>query len=154
MTCDGQTLPISEYETLFNLIGTTYGGDGQNTFLLPNLSGRLPIHSGSSHGGSNHTLSETGGSQTVTLTTSQLPVHAHNLAGVQASGDTANTVYALSFAEPTVRAYQNDPANTVSTNMASNTLQGTGGSLAHDNQHPYLAITFIISLFGIYPSQT
>src|SRR5271167_3040206 len=85
MTCDGQLLPISEYETLFNLIGTTYGGDGQSTFALPDLHGRVPVHMGTSFAGGTYTLAQTGGQQNVTLTTQQLPSHNHQLLATNTS---------------------------------------------------------------------
>jgi microcystin-dependent protein len=149
MFCEGQLLPISEYETLFNLIGTTYGGDGQSTFALPDLRGRLPIHQGNGF-----TLAETGGVETVTLTVSQIPVHSHPyLATVNAGGanvgPAGNVLAAISVAGSELYA----PApGTIP--MAANAIGSTGGSQPHDNFQPYLCIDFIISLFGVFPSPT
>jgi microcystin-dependent protein len=146
MFCEGQLLPISENETLFNLIGTTYGGDGQSTFALPDMRGRLPIHMG---GG--FTLAETGGVETVTLTVNQIPAHSHPFL---ASGDIANSpnpatsVVARSAQE---KIFLN--ANpTVA--MSNQFLGSVGGNQPHNNFQPYLCLDFIISLFGIFPSQT
>jgi microcystin-dependent protein len=146
MFCEGQLLPISEYETLFNLIGTTYGGDGQSTFALPDLRGRLPIHQGNSFN-----LAETGGVEEVTLTVSQIPSHSHPLL---VSKDNATTTAAsgnLLAQTPTYTPYIVD---TPSVNLAPNSISNTGGSQPHENFMPYLCVNFIISLFGIFPSQT
>src|SRR5438105_706655 len=146
MFCDGQLLPISENETLFNLIGTTYGGDGQSTFALPDLQSRVPIHQGNGF-----TLAETGGVETVTLTVSQIPAHTHALIGTTsiatATGPGGNilaqsTVAKMYFADVT------------DTNMAATAIGTVGGSQPHDNLQPFLCLSFIISLFGIFPSQT
>jgi len=158
MTCDGQLLPISEYETLFNLIGTTYGGDGQSTFALPDLAARLPIHMGS-NGTSTYNLAENGGVTSVTLTTNQIPVHTHPIV---ADNNTA-TVSAPANAYPANSSpnnfytVPNAPANPdapIFRNFNAGTLPTQGGSQPHDNMQPYLAITFIISLFGVFPSPT
>lgn len=145
--CQGQLLPISENETLFNLIGTTYGGDGQSTFALPNLASRLPVHQGQSF-----VIGEAGGVETVTLTTSQIPAHGHapqafNSAGNQSSP--TNGVWASSSP-----ATQFSTENPPSVQMAASVIGATGGSQPHDNMVPYLCINFIISLFGVFPSQT
>jgi len=148
MFCEGQLLPISEYETLFNLIGTTYGGDGQSTFALPDLRGRLPIHFGNGF-----TLAETGGVEEVTLTVSQIPAHAHALLGTANFADKASPQNNAPAAASVVNvdAYGTDvPTTTVS--PAS--IGSTGGSQPHTNFQPYLCVDFIISLFGIFPSQT
>src|SRR4029453_12380822 len=148
--CDGQLLPISENETLFNLIGTTFGGDGQSTFALPNLQSRFPIHQGQGPGISqNYQLAETGGVETVTLSTNQIPIHTHpamcsNVAGT--GPDPAGGVWALSD----TTQYQTGSAP--NTNMANMPTTPVGGSPPHENITPYLVVTFIISLFGIFPS--
>ena len=144
--CEGQLLPISENETLFNLIGTTYGGDGQSTFALPDLRGRVPLHFGNGF-----TLSETGGVETITLTVPQIPSHTHALLASGATGDEvspAGHVLASSF---NVTPYINDVTNG---NMAASAVSSTGGNQPHSNFQPYLCVDFIISLFGIFPSQT
>jgi microcystin-dependent protein len=146
MFCEGQLLPISEYETLFNLIGTTYGGDGQSTFALPDLRGRIPIHFGNGF-----TLAETGGVETVTLTVPQIPAHSHPfLASTDIAsqrGPASNVLAQLNTAE----LYSSLPGTTA---LSASTMNSTGGSQPHDNFQPYLCLDFIISLFGIFPSQT
>ena len=148
MLCQGQLLPISENETLFNLIGTTYGGDGQSTFALPNLQSRIPIHAGT-QGGITYILSEMAGTETVTLTTQQIPNHSHVPQGQSGNGSAApgNSVWAASA---TQNIYT-DVAPAANMNAAAISL--TGGSQPHNNMMPFLAINFIISLFGIFPSQ-
>lgn len=144
--CDGQLLPISENETLFQLIGTTYGGDGQFTFALPDLRGRVPIHQGNGF-----LLAENGGAESVTLTVSQVPSHTHALmasGNIGAGGNPANAVPAQS---PSIALYEVD-APSASLNPAA--LAAAGGSQPHDNFQPYLCVNFIISLFGIFPSPT
>ena len=144
MLCQGQLLPISENDTLFNLIGTTYGGDGQTTFALPNLQSRIPVHVGQGY-----TLAQTGGVETVTLTTQQIPAHSHVPLGQSGNGSAAptNSVWAASA---TQNIYT-DVAPAVNMNPAA--ISPTGGNQPHDNMMPFLAINFIISLFGIFPSQ-
>lgn len=146
MFCEGQLLPISENETLFQLIGTTYGGDGQSTFALPDLRGRLPIHQGNGF-----ILAETGGAEEITLTVSQIPAHTHALVAAALPGNQtspAGNVLANSF---NITPYINDaPA----ANMSATAIAPTGGSQPHTNFQPYLCVDFIISLFGIFPSPT
>ena len=146
MFCEGQLLPISEYETLFNLIGTTYGGDGQSTFALPDLRGRLPIHFGNGF-----TLAETGGAETITLTVAQIPAHSHPFLGTSSLGNATDATGCV-LAESTTLTMFTNAAPTVA--MAAGTCSSTGGSQPHDNFQPYLCVDFIISLFGIFPSQT
>ncbi len=149
MFCEGQLLPISEYETLFNLIGTTYGGDGQSTFALPNLQSRFPLHVGSGF-----TLAQTGGSETVTLTTNQIPAHSHVPLATTAVGTLAPNNAVFATAQSTQTGVQVYTDQAPSTALAPNCVGSAGGSQPHDNMHPFLAIDFIISLFGIFPSQT
>jgi microcystin-dependent protein len=148
MFCEGQLLPISEYETLFNLIGTTYGGDGQSTFALPDLRGRLPIHFGNGF-----TLAETGGVEEVTLTVSQIPAHSHPLLG---SGNNASTTSPSGAVGATEAVFGVIPYGTDApkTNLLASAVSTVGGSQPHTNFQPYLCVDFIISLFGIFPSQT
>ena len=151
MFCSGQLLPISEYETLFNLIGTTYGGDGQSTFALPNLQGRLPLHMGTGGGGT-YTLAETGGVETVTLTTSTIPQHSHALlASTNAAQQSSPSGNVTGQSGSSTHIYR--PA-TPAQQMAANSCGSTGGSQPHDNFQPYLCVSFIISLFGVFPSPT
>lgn len=146
MFCEGQLLPISEYETLFNLIGTTYGGDGQSTFGLPDLRGRVPLHQGNGF-----TLAETGGVETVTLTVSQIPAHSHPFLGSTSVANDANAGNNVVAQPSAFFPYLNV---TPSTPMANGFLGQTGGSQPHNNFQPYLCVDFIISLFGLYPSPT
>ncbi len=144
MFCDGQLLPISENETLFNLIGTTYGGDGQTTFALPDLRGRVPVHQGSGV-----VLAETGGAEQVTLTASQMPAHNHALRASTAVGTGSAPGGALLAATGTANSYG---SGAPTQGMAPGALAPQGGSQPHDNMGPYLAVSYIISLFGIFPS--
>jgi microcystin-dependent protein len=148
MFCSGQLLPISEYETLFNLIGTTYGGDGQTTFALPNLQSRVPIHFGNGF-----TLAETGGVETVTLTVNQIPAHTHPMPGSSAAATTADPTSNILAQAPlaTTFAYGTDSPLTP---LAPKAVGNDGGSQPHDNIQPYGTLNYIISLFGIFPSQT
>ena len=149
--CQGQLLPISENETLFNLIGTTYGGDGQETFALPDLQGRLPMHQGQGPGISqNYIIGEKAGVESVTLTTQQIPIHNHAfLASTSAalSTDPTNQVVAQTSQ---IHLFTEDVANK---QMNPNSLTPVGGNQPHDNTQPYLVLNFIISLFGIFPHQ-
>jgi microcystin-dependent protein len=151
MFCDGQLLPISENDSLFNLIGTTYGGDGQSTFALPDLRGRLPSHVGS-RGGTTYQLGERAGVETVTLTVQQIPGHPHPLLATKSTAtDTAPTgrVFAASTGA-TVSPYGTDQPLTP---LSPQAIGSTGGSQPHDNLQPYLCVNFIISLFGVFPAQ-
>ncbi len=144
--CDGSLQPISENETLFQLIGTTYGGDGQSTFALPDLRGRLPIHQGNGY-----VLAETGGAELVTLTVQQIPSHTHpmlasTLTGTQ-NGATGNVLASGS----SISLYR---IGTPTAALAPQTIGLTGGSQPHDNMQPYVCVNYIISLFGIFPSPT
>ena len=145
MFCEGQLLPISENETLFNLIGTTYGGDGQSTFALPDLRGRIPLHFGNGF-----TLAETGGVETVTLTVSQIPAHSHPLLATGSSANASDPTNRV-LAKPSKNLYRPGPA---AVTMNPQSVGSTGGSQPHNNFQPYLCVDFIISLFGIFPSQT
>lgn len=150
MFCEGQLLPISQNETLFNLIGTTYGGDGQSTFGLPDLRGRIPIHQGTG-GGSTYILAETGGVESVTLTVNQTPSHTHPLIASlsNANNSPSNSV----LAQPTTLDVYSQEAQPDSP-LDPSSITPAGGSQPHDNFQPYLCVDFIISLFGIFPSPT
>jgi len=146
MLCQGQLLPISENETLFNLIGTTYGGDGQTTFALPDLRSRVPVHVGPGFA-----LGQAAGTETVTLTVNQIPGHSHVPQCFAAAGNQlgpGNGVWASS----TPATYFGDTAP--STAFAASAIGSSGGSQPHDNMIPFLVINFILSLFGVFPSQT
>ncbi|HEX9189873.1 MAG TPA: tail fiber protein [Vicinamibacteria bacterium] len=148
MFCEGQLLPISENETLFQLIGTTYGGDGQSTFGLPDLRGRVPIHQGSGF-----ILAETGGAEEITLTVNQIPVHSHPLLGSSRVGADVNPEGRVFAGTGTAGAFayvEDNPTQSLSPSAVSS----VGGSQPHANFQPYLCVSFIISLFGIFPSPT
>jgi microcystin-dependent protein len=144
MLCEGQLLPISENETLFQLIGTTYGGDGQSTFALPDLRGRVPVHNGNGV-----ILAETGGVEDVTITVNQLPSHTHQFFATENLGSVANPPGNVVAKSTTVDMYINENP---SVNLHANLITSIGGSQPHNNMAPYLCINFIISLFGIFPS--
>jgi microcystin-dependent protein len=146
MFCEGQLLPISENETLFQLIGTTYGGDGQSTFGLPDLRGRLPLHQGNGF-----VLAETGGTEEITLTVNQIPAHSHPLLAAAVTGDQVSPANVLPANSFNVTPYINDAPNG---NMSASAITSVGGSQPHTNFQPYLCVDFIISLFGIFPSPT
>jgi microcystin-dependent protein len=148
MFCEGALLPISENETLFQLIGTTYGGDGESTFQLPNLSSRVPVHMGTGPSGNTYQIAEMAGVEQVTLTTNQIPNHTHAMlaSGNSATGPSpAGQVYAA--ADIYTAAW-------VPQVMSNQAITPTGGSQPHENLQPYLVVNYIISLFGIFPSQT
>jgi microcystin-dependent protein len=146
MFCEGQLMPISENQTLFQLIGTTYGGDGQSTFALPDLRGRLPLHQGNGF-----ILAETGGAEEITLTVQQIAAHAHPLLATTNPGGTTNPQGNLTANSPNVGLYIEDVTGV---NMNAQAIAPVGGSQPHTNFQPYLCVDFIISLFGIFPSAT
>jgi microcystin-dependent protein len=146
MFCDGQLLPISEYETLFNLIGTTYGGDGQSTFALPDMRGRLPIHFGNGF-----VMAETGGAEEITLNVQQIPIHSHPVIASGNNGDTNSPQGKLPAQNTAVQIYRAQAPNQ---NFNAQAVGSTGGSQPHTNFQPYLCVDVIISLFGIFPSPT
>ena len=150
MFCSGQLLPISENETLFNLIGTTYGGDGQSTFALPDLQSRIPIHAGQGADGVNYALAESIGVEKVTLATQQLPAHTHAMPASGAVGTLSDPTNNLTSESASVKIYS---AAVPGASLDPKAVTPTGGSQPHKNLQPYLCITFIISLFGIFPSQ-
>ena len=152
MFCSGQQLPISENEALFQLIGTTYGGDGEETFNLPNLQSRIPIHQGQGTGLSSHMLAETGGAEEITLTTQQIPVHTHPLLPTTSVGNQIGPGGAL----PAQTAGGLQPYFEAAPNaaMSPQSVGPVGGSQPHTNFQPYLCVNYILSLFGIFPSPT
>src|SRR3954447_21091947 len=149
--CDGAALAIADYDVLFQLIGTTYGGDGQTTYNLPDLRGRAPVHQGTGSFGTTYTLGEMSGVETATLTTQQLPAHSHPLVASSGAGGTANAQGNVPAASPSVQLYIQDPP---STPTAVNAVSPAGGSQPHENRMPFLVMNYIISLFGIFPSPT
>jgi microcystin-dependent protein len=146
MFCEGQLLPISENETLFQLIGTTYGGDGQSTFALPDLRGRLPLHQGNGY-----ILAEAGGVEGVTLTQQQIPTHTHTMTALDQAGNQVTPSGNLPARSFDVKPYITEPPDGAFNAGAINPI---GGSQPHTNFQPYLCVDFIISLFGIFPSPT
>lgn len=153
MFCQGQTIPISENDTLFNLIGTTYGGDGQESFALPDLASRVPVHMGN-QGGNGYVLGQLSGTESVTLVSTQMAVHTHPMvanntaASVLTPGGSILARPSASVTNPVF--YGTD----LPVAMNPGTVSSVGGNQPHENMQPYLVINFIISLFGIYPSQT
>jgi len=144
--CNGALIPISENDALFNLIGTTYGGDGQSTFALPNLQSRVPVHVGPGFA-----LGQSGGVENVTLITSQIPAHGHVPQCIAGDGNAQSPSGAV-WAQETTGTLYSDVAPTLVMNPAA--IGSSGGSQPHDNMVPFLAVNFILSLFGIFPSQT
>jgi microcystin-dependent protein len=147
--CDGSLLPISQYETLFNLIGTTYGGDGQNTFALPDLRGRVPLHQGQGPGLSSYVLGESGGVEDVTLSVNQFPQHTHPAMVSPNPGTSPNPAGAFWAGSP-VNIYTDGAAANAA--MAATSISASGGSQPHNNMLPYLTLNFCIATEGIYPS--
>ena len=150
--CNGQLLSISENEVLYNLIGTTYGGDGQTTFALPDLRGRLPQHFGQGPGLPDYALAEIGGSEQVTLTTQQMPNHTHPLLASGAVGTQASPQAHVLATSPAGNSYFSSQSAPPLVQLAANSILPVGGNQPHDNMAPYLAVSFIISLYGVYPS--
>lgn len=152
MFCAGQLLPISENETLFNLIGTTYGGDGQETFGLPNLGSRFPIHAGKGPAISQtYVLGEMGGVESVTVTLNQLPQHTHVMVGSTNIATNPAPTNAVLGTSSLLTPYVGIAPDA---NMAAGAIAPAGGSQPHDNMMPFLAISFIISLYGVFPTQS
>ena len=159
MFCDGSLLAIAQFDTLFNIIGTTYGGDGQSTFALPGLASRFPVHQGTG-GGASYVIGQNGGTESVTLTTPQIPRHNHVVLAAGA-GTTGTPSGATILSSQTEQAgFTPAPAyvalfdGTKQVALAAQSIGSTGQSQPHDNMIPYLAVNYIISLFGIFPSQT
>ena len=144
--CDGQLLPLSQNTALFSLLGTTYGGDGKSNFALPDLRGRVPIHQGDGF-----MLAEAGGVEDVTLTTQQIPMHSHPLLASAAAGSAPGPAGNVLAASGSANVYRPAPASAA---MAPQSVAATGGSQPHTNMQPYLCLSHIISLFGIFPSPT
>jgi microcystin-dependent protein len=143
--CEGQLMPISENEALFNLIGTTYGGDGESTFAMPDMRGRIPIHNGNGF-----ILAETGGAEEITLTVNQIPSHSHSLVATTDISNTGNAADAILSTTTTGSKIYSTTNPTVALN--SNSIAADGGNQPHSNFQPYLCVNYIIALFGIFPS--
>jgi microcystin-dependent protein len=152
--CDGASVPIAENDTLFALIGTTYGGDGQSNFNLPDLRGRVPLHMGTDGAGNTYVTGEAAGAENVTLITQQLPAHSHAMLGssvAAASASPANSVPASLPVQLNRTPYGQDPPFH---GIDPSSIGPDGGSQPHTNVQPFLVVSFIISLFGVYPSQS
>jgi microcystin-dependent protein len=151
MFCDGQPIPISQNDALFILIGTTYGGDGEQTFNLPNLQSRVPIHMGNGPGGITYQLGEMAGTEQETLSANQIPIHTHALLGSTAGATAGNpTGQVLAQSGQVQYMIESDP----NLSMNANSITPQGGSQPHENCQPFLCINYIISLFGLFPRQT
>jgi microcystin-dependent protein len=146
--CDGSLVQIVNFETLFNLIGTTYGGDGQSTFALPDLRGRTPIHQGTGSSLSTRVIGQTGGDERVTLTTQQLPAHRHDFLAVVGGTPTSNP-QGTRLASGGLNVYTNVAQTT---SMNANALASVGGTQSHENMQPSLVLNFIIATEGIFPT--
>ncbi len=144
LLCQGQLLPISENETLFTIIGTTYGGDGQETFALPDLRGRVPLHNGPTI-----VHAESGGTESVTLTTNQIPAHNHTFLTFNATANSPNPSNNLLALSTQADLYYGDNPTVT---LSAQSITPTGGSQPHENMMPFLCINFIIALFGVYPA--
>ncbi len=151
MFCEGQTLPISENEVLFQLIGTTYGGDGEETFNLPNLASRIPIHMGTGPDGTTYQIGEAAGTEQETLTIQQIPNHSHPLTASTAVAQNPEVTAHVLAQSVAGFLYIEDVPDAP---LAANAVAPAGGSQPHENTQPFLCINFIISLFGVFPSQT
>lgn len=149
--CDGSLLPIGEFDTLYNLIGTTYGGDGQQTFAVPDLRGRLPIHQGQQPGQPAYLIGQPGGVETVTVSRDQMPNHTHPFVASTAEATSADPKGAVLAQSPTVNLYFADTANAA---MSAKSSSAAGGNQPHDNVMPFQVVNFIIALYGVYPSQS
>lgn len=144
--CDGTLMSIEENESLFNVIGTTYGGDGQSTFALPDLRSRFPVHQSE-----NYAIGQSGGVETVTLSVAQIPAHSHSMQASTATGSQASASNGVLASGSGVSLYR---AATASVPLAPEAMRFSGGTQPHDNMQPFLCINYIISLYGLLPSPT
>jgi len=144
--CDGQLIPISQNDVLFTIIGTTYGGDGQETFALPNLQSRVPMHQNANGG---FVIGQAAGTESETLTTQQIPVHTHAMVATTTGGAAGTPTNNILAQSPSIKMYSAAAPNTA---LASTTISPMGGSQPHENMQPFLVISFIISLFGRFPA--
>ncbi len=150
--CDGQLLQISQFQALFSILGTTYGGDGRTTFGLPDLRGRVSVHPGNGPGLSSYNLGQKGGAEQVTLNTTQIPAHNHLVSCVSANGNQGAPAGHIPAGESVAAASVWSDANADGT-MKSSMIQNTGGNKQHENRQPYQAVNYIIALTGVFPSR-
>ena len=152
--CDGQILPINQNQSLYSLLGTTYGGDGRTSFALPDLRGRLPIHVGRSDGGQDHTLGQKSGEETHTLSAAEMPRHDHALKAVSEAANTPDPTGRYP-AQPSasVGAVYSDTGATLGQSLGTGAAASTGGGQGHENMQPWLALNFCIALQGLFPSR-
>jgi len=154
LSCDGSLQPISEYDVLFALLGTTYGGDGQTTFALPDLRGQVPLHNGTGPGLTSRVIGEFGGSENVTLVPSQLPAHSHSLSATSLSASATapgNTLELGAISGDTM--YVTDLTGATAVTMAPSSISAAGGSQPHDNLMPTLTVQYCVAWAGIFPPQ-
>lgn len=151
--CNGQLLPISQNTALFSLVGTFYGGDGKSTFALPNLQGSVPLDQGQSGGTSNYVIGQQGGSESVTLITSEMPFHTHNMMATVEDGTQQTLTAGITLATSiNGTLYQKNTSSNLVT-MSPNAISIAGGSLPHNNMMPYLTLNFCIALQGVFPAR-
>jgi len=148
--CDGQLLPINSYQSLFSLLGTMYGGDGETTFALPDMRGRLPMHNGQAPGLSNRLIGQRFGQETVTLTANENAAHSHTFQASNTFGTKINRANNVIGSSANVRMFRPQSADT---NLSSATFSNIGGNQAHSNTMPFQCISFIIALQGVFPSE-
>lgn len=148
--CDGQILPINQNQSLYSLLGTTYGGDGRTSFALPDLRGRTPIHVGRSNGGGDHPLGQKSGEETHTLSANEMPSHRHSWQASSTDGNTSTAARNV-LAREAGDIYRASPPSQINMNPAS--MANVGGSQAHENMQPYIAVNFCIALQGLFPSR-
>jgi microcystin-dependent protein len=148
--CDGQILPINQNQSLYSLLGTTYGGDGHTSFALPDLRGRSPMHVGSSNG-TNHRQGEKGGEETHTLSVAEMPNHDHTARATSAAATTDSATDGANLLAKSPEQIYRSPADLVP--MKANSVTSVGGGQAHENMPPYLVVNFAIALRGLFPSR-
>lgn len=149
--CDGQTLPIHQHTALFSLLGTTYGGDGRTTFRLPDMRGRVLVHNGQANGTSAYQMGQTGGTESVTLTAAEMPMHTHSVNAVLADGNASTPKGNLPANTKTLdKEYSTAEADT---KMKPGMIGVSGGNLPHENMQPYIAMKCIIAIQGIFPTR-
>lgn len=152
--CDGQILPINQNQSLYSLLGTTYGGDGRTSFALPDLRGRTPTHVGRSNGGADHQLGEKSGEETHTLSAAEMPQHTHELHATNDSADQGSPSGNLpAQVSASLDAIYGSAGDALDVNLSADSISNTGGGQAHDNMQPYLVVNFCIALQGLFPSR-